>query len=393
MSLPRVVMVSRRFWPLVGGAETVMAGLAASFHARGAATTLLTARWRPEWPLTIEHRGVRVVRIAQPAQRFWGSARYMMRLSAWLQSHAGQFDVVYVSMLKHDAFAALGACRSLGVPVVLRVEGGGPSGDCYWQTHHSLGSAMRRRCRRRAAAIVAPSTAIEQELLLTGYPPELITPIPNGVPIPEPRSAERQVRARVSLALANPALRFGPRDRLTVYTGRLHPLKGLDTLIAAWRLVARDHPQEKLWIVGEGPEEQRLAEQIAAAGLEEQVALAGAFDSVDDLLLAADRFVLPSHEEGMSLALLEAMAAGLPVVASDIAGNRAILEHNVQGMLAPPGDADTLAAALLSLVRDPLRGERLGAAARRRVSEHFSLDRMTDRHLALFERVAKRAAR
>ena len=86
MSLPRVVMVTRRFWPLVGGAETAMAGLAASFQARGAATTLLTARWKPEWPLTIEHRGVRVVRIAQPAKRFWGSARYMMRLAGWLDS-------------------------------------------------------------------------------------------------------------------------------------------------------------------------------------------------------------------------------------------------------------------------------------------------------------------
>lgn len=389
MSLPRVVMVSRRFWPLVGGAETVMAGLAAAFQARGASTTLLTARWRPEWPLTIEHRGVRVVRIAQPSQRFWGSARYMMRLAGWLEAHAGQFDLVYVSMLKHDAYAALGACRSLGVPVVLRAEGGGPSGDCAWQAHHPLGGAIRRRCARRAAAIVTPSEALEHELTNLGYPAELLERIPNGVPLPEPRSPERQVRARVSLALANPALRFGPRDRLTLYTGRLHPLKGLDTLVTAWMQVARDHPHEKLWLVGEGPEEKRLTEQIAAAGLEGQVSLTGAFDSVDDLLLAADRFVLPSHEEGMSLALLEAMAAGLPVIASDIAGNRALVEHNVQGMLAPPGDAATLAAAVLSLVRDPSRGERLGAAARRRVAEQYSLERMTDRHLALFERLVK----
>ena len=92
MSLPRVVMVSRRFWPLVGGAETAMAGLAASFQARGAATTLLTARWKPEWPLTIEHRGVRVVRIAQPARRFWGSARYMLRLAGWLEAHSFDID-------------------------------------------------------------------------------------------------------------------------------------------------------------------------------------------------------------------------------------------------------------------------------------------------------------
>ncbi len=392
MSLPRIVMVSRRFWPLVGGAETAMAGLAASFQARGAATTLLTARWKPEWPLTIEHRGVRVVRIAQPARRFWGSARYMMRLAGWLEAHAGQFDVVYVSMLKHDAYAALGACRSLGAPVVLRAEGGGPSGDCAWQAQYPLGGVIRRRCMRRAAAIVAPSEVIENELLAAGYPAESIERIPNGVALPEPRSAERQVRARVSLALANPALRFGPRDRLTLYTGRLHRLKGLDTLVAAWAEVARDHPHEKLWLVGEGPEEERLKEQIGAAGLEGQVSLAGAFDSVDDLLLAADRFVLPSHEEGMSLALLEAMAAGLPVVASDIAGNRALIDHSVHGMLAPPGDAATLAAAVLSLVRDPLRGERLGAAARRRVAEQYSLERMTDRHLALFERVRKGAA-
>ena len=115
----RLVLVTRRFWPLVGGAETVMANLAAELAARGVGVTLLTARWQNDWPAELTYRGEPVVRVPNPALRGWGTWRYMKAIDRWLRENRDSYDLVYVSMLKHDAYAALGAVAGSG-PVVLR---------------------------------------------------------------------------------------------------------------------------------------------------------------------------------------------------------------------------------------------------------------------------------
>jgi glycosyltransferase involved in cell wall biosynthesis len=115
------------------------------------------------------------------------------------------------------------------------------------------------------------------------------------------------------------------------------------------------------------------------------VVLAGVFDNVDELLTAADLFVLPSLEEGMSLAMLEAMAVGLPVVATDIPGNQGLVTHRKHGLLVPTQDAASLSAAIEQLLDDRQLAARLADAARGHVQEHFSLAGMVDRHLELFE--------
>src|SRR5580698_6742066 len=117
---PRVLFVSRRFWPLLGGAETVVANLAAALAARGAATTVLTARWDPSWTSEIIHRGVRVVRLAQPRWRVWGTLCYLRQLRRWLRKHRDEFDMVCVSQLKHEAWVAVRSGRRSGFPVILR---------------------------------------------------------------------------------------------------------------------------------------------------------------------------------------------------------------------------------------------------------------------------------
>ncbi len=129
----RLVFVMRRYWPLVGGAEMVMANLASELRERGATVTIVTAQWHADWPQEVVHREVPVVRLPNPLQRGWGTLRYMLAFSGWLRKHRDEFDLVYVSMLKHDAHAAVGALARSQIPVVLRAEGGGPAGDCQWQ--------------------------------------------------------------------------------------------------------------------------------------------------------------------------------------------------------------------------------------------------------------------
>ncbi len=385
MTSPRLVLVSRRFWPLVGGAESATAQLAAAFHERGCPTTILTARWSPDWPPEIEHRGVRVVRLAQSTRRWWGTWQYMRALGTWFQSHQDTFDLVYVSMLKHDAYAALGAARGRW-PVVLRAEGAGLTGDAHWQLEAPCGARIKRRCAQ-AQALVAPSPAIHSELVAAGFPRQRLHYVPNGVRLPPARSDASKSAARAALAHVLPGVVLAPGAPLVVYTGRLDEAKGLGDLIEAWPAVMARHPRARLWLVGEGPWRADLLRRIQAADLEHCVALTGAFDTVDEVLAAADLFVLPSWVEGLSLSLLEAMAGGLPIVASDIPGNRTAVTHDVEGWLVPARAPLGWAAAISGLLADSALARRLGTAARERVARAFSLAKTADDHLELFQRL------
>ncbi|HUY36864.1 MAG TPA: glycosyltransferase family 4 protein [Pirellulales bacterium] len=387
MSQPRLILVTRRFWPLVGGAEIVMGRLAAAFQARGLATTVLTARWQSDWPVEIEHHGVRVVRLSNPAHRVWGTWRYMQSLARWLRRHGGEFDLVYASMLKHDAYAALGEGGRAGFPVAIRAEGAGLTGDCQWQLDAHCGLRIKRRLMA-ADALIAPSPAIQRELIAAGYPRDRIHYLPNGVALPAERDEAARREARESLAEVDPALAPAPEAPLVLYTGRLHEMKGLDYLVSAWPAVLARNPLARLWLVGEGAYRKELTALIHDLGLGGQVHLAGAFDDVEDFLLAADLFVLPSLEEGMSLSLLEAMALGLPVVATSIPANQVLVDDDRNGRLVPPADPAALAAAINELLAHADAARRLGDEARQRVGADFSSDKMVADHLALFDRLA-----
>jgi glycosyltransferase involved in cell wall biosynthesis len=382
-----LVLVTRRFWPLVGGAEIVMARLAAAFQTRGVQTTVLTARWQSDWPAEIEHHGVRVVRLANPAQRVWGTWRYMQSLARWLRRRRGEFDVVYVSMLKHDAYAALGAARSGGFPVAVRAEGAGLTGDCHWQLEANCGLRIKRRLMA-ANLLIAPSPAVERELIAAGYPRDRIHYLPNGVTVSAERSEQARREARESLAEFDRALALAPEAPLVLYTGRLHEMKGLSHLVSAWPSVRARHPQARLWLVGEGAYRSELSRQIASLRLCDEVHLAGAFDDVEDFLLAADLFVLPSLEEGMSLSLLEAMALGLPVIATSIPANQVLVDDG-HGRLVGPADSAALAAAINDLLENGDAARRLGEAARQRARREYAFDKMVTDHLALFERLVQ----
>jgi glycosyltransferase involved in cell wall biosynthesis len=380
MSRLRIALVSRRYWPLVGGAEVAMANLAAEFRRLGHEPIVLTAQWEPHWPTDVVHREVPVVRLPQPQVRGWGTIRYMHALSRWLRRNKHQLDAVLVSMLKHDAYSAVATLHGTQVPVVLRAEGAGETGDCQWQRTARFGGRIQRTCQM-ADTLIAPSRAIEAELLAAGYSPARVQFVANGVEIPAQHDATARRAARSAVADANLALEMVADAPLVMFTGRLHQRKGLNDLVRTWQSVALRRPNARLWLIGEGPHREPLFDLIVDLGLHHQVFLPGAFDDATELLAAADVFVLPSYEEGMSLALLEAMAAGLPVVATDIPGNRLLVTHEEHGLLVPPGDSAALHAAIERLLDDAELAQRLAQNARTRVIAEFSLAKMASAHL------------
>ena len=386
----KLVFVTRSFWPLVGSAENVTADLAVELAGRGCRVTVLTARWEPDWPAEIYYHGVPVVRLPHAPQNRWKTFRYVRSLARWLLNHREHYDLVYVSMLKHDAYTVIRALRRCAavrrVPVVLRPAAAGRHGDCLWQLDAPCGRRIKRECMK-AAAFVGSSRAIERELQAAGYPRSRIHYLPTGVLIPSPRLPAAKTAARLVLAETDQALKIPGPGPLAVYTGRLHSAKGLQHLVAVWQPIAARRPGARLWLVGEGPDRAALGRQIDRLHLVGQAVLVGAVDDVSDLLAAADLFVLPGPQAGSSVALLEAMAAGLPIVAADVSGNRDLIDHQRHGLLVPAEDAAALSAAIDRLLDTPELAARLGAAARERAAEQFSLANMVDRHVTLLERL------
>jgi glycosyltransferase involved in cell wall biosynthesis len=151
--------------------------------------------------------------------------------------------------------------------------------------------------------------------------------------------------------------------KIILFIGRLADVKGCDLLIHALPGILADLPETVCVVAGSGPAEESLQNLASSLGIQEQIKFLGSRKDIAELLAAADVFCLPSREEGMSLALLEAMSAGKPIVASGIAANRAVITQNTTGMLVPPEDAGALRQALLDLLAHPDKAARLGTAA------------------------------
>ncbi|WZO98571.1 glycosyltransferase family 4 protein [Isosphaeraceae bacterium EP7] len=365
----RLALISRRYPPQIGGGEKVMSYLAVALAAEGAEVTVLCCQAFDVDPPSHADEGPRVVRLPSSPVRGWGTVRYMTALNGWLRKNP--VDLAYVSMLKHDAFAALGAGRARGFPVVLRPEGAGATGDIAWQGWGRGGRIIARRCKR-ADAVVAISPAVRAELLAAGYEPARVVDLPNGVPVPDLAWSPRPDWSRAPTA---------------VFVGRLAPEKELGALVDAWPIVRRSHPAARLILIGEGPERLALESRIAGLGLTGAIELPGICLDPRPALRSADLFVLPSREEGMSIALLEALALGLPAVASDIPGNRRLIDDFETGRLASPDDPPALAAAILDQWLGFDRAVRMGRKARERVIAEFSVSASARLHLSLFRRL------
>ncbi len=379
----KLVLISRRYPPLIGGAERVLGYLAEALAREGADVAVLTSAVgeaarlpaREEFDQPRSRGGGRLVvhRLPTSPLRFVGTWLYMRNLTRWLK--ANPVDLAYVSMLKHDAHAALGVAARRGFPVVLRPEGAGDTGDVAWQRKGNFGARIARRCKQ-ADAYIAISRPVRAELTAAGYDADRIHDVPNGAPVPSRPWQRRE------------GWRDAPR---AVFVGRLAPEKNLHTLLRAWRIVRGTFPKAKLVLIGEGPERPALASLADELSLgADALAMPGATEDVEAELRAADLFVLPSTEEGMSIALLEAMAVGVPVVASAIPGNRRLIVDFKHGRLAPPDSANGLAAAIVEQWSNFDRAFHMSRAARGRVEREFSIRAVARRHLQLFHDVIAR---
>ena len=188
-------------------------------------------------------------------------------------------------------------------------------------------------------------------------------------------------------AAARAALGFGPDDLLLGAVGRLAPYKGFEYLLRALPAVFEAHPRARLLLCGDGPMEAELRAECARAGVTSRVHFLGFRRDVPALLAAFDVFVQPSEREGLSIALLEAAAAGRPAVGCTITGNAEIVTHGATGLLVAPADPAALAAALCTVLADSNARRSIGRAARRRAESLFGEERMVRENIAVYDRL------
>lgn len=379
----RLVLVTHRYWPLVGGAETAIAHLAQGLRQLGAAPTILTARHDARWPTDVVHREIPVHRLNCP--RFgWSGLRYLIALARWLKRNRPDIDAVCVSHLGHEAYAVIGALAGSGVPVVVRAE----ANESFAltdpaQTGRSLSRTLRR-CRQAQAVVVSTDHA-QQVVTELGMERHRILRVRNGVEVLPDRQPALVAAARQALATVNEDLRVPADQPVAVCIGPLHQDNGLDTVIRAWKQVALEWPFARLWLIGDGPHREVLHRRIRDHDLVGRVLMPGEFDSTDDLLMAANVLVVPTLLPKESMAVLEAMAAGLPVLASAESHHQNLVTDGVTGGVFAGRNATLLAKKISHLFRHPMQASAWSAAALQHVRAHRSLQAMAQAHLRLFQ--------
>ena len=256
-----------------------------------------------------------------------------------------------------------------------------PEGRGPWQGLKRRAHAwLYRGLARRVDGLVVVSEGVARALRrVIGPARGRVRTIPNG--IEPPPAAERNLASRP------PGVPSTGRVLLTV--GRLVEQKGQADLLAAFAALEPARRDLHLVLAGEGPLADPLRREARARGLDERVHLLGLRDDVQELLAAADLFVLPSRWEGLSIVLLEALAAARPVVVTRVSGTEEVVEDGVHALVVPAASPERLAHALTTLLDDPALGERLGRAGRERVLERFSGRAMAQAHLDLYEEVCR----
>ncbi len=240
---------------------------------------------------------------------------------------------------------------------------------------------MLRRCPALVAVSQEARDSLVAELDATAAEAARIRVIPNGVNVPALLDSAAGALARAKYGIP-------PGDPMVLAGGRLSEQKNHVLLLEAVARLRRMEVRCRVMIAGDGPLRSYLERRVEEMGIGDRVLLPGNVDDLEDLMLGADIFALPSLWEGLPLVLLEAMARRLPIVATRIKGVADVVEDGVSGLLVEPGDAAGFADALAALLRDPPRRAALGAAGREIVSRHYDFERVCQQLSRLYEEVA-----
>ncbi len=355
----------------VGGTESFLANLAAGLDRRRFDPVVCSLCRPGRIAEQIAAAGTPVETLGMsPRARPWELIGGVLQLARLIGQH--EIDLVQALLYRANMMAALAARMAWRRVVIV-----GGQRSLTPMTGHRAALGVRWT-RRLVEATVAVSHAVKEEIVRTeNLDPERVTVIGNAVDgerfIPGDRLAARQ------------PLGLDPNALIVGGVGRLTEAKGFEHLLEAAARAGEISLQVVL--LGDGPRLEAMAKRAEDLSITDRVHFLGRRDELENVYPAMDIFVLSSLREGSPNVLLEAMACGLPVVATSVGGVPELIDDDVEGLLIPPGDSDALAGAFRRLAADPSLRHRLGQAARKRVERELTLERMVVKHQELYERL------
>jgi glycosyltransferase involved in cell wall biosynthesis len=371
-------MFCPQFRPVVGGAERQAETLAAALAKADCQVTILTPRLDPDSPDMEEANGVMIERFPltdlarrypMPGVAVLNIPYILWQITRALRPRLQGTDVLHCHSASLQTAGAALVGRMANVPVLCKAATADHRSDLgVIENTGATGPLVAWLARAVIGTWVATTTAVVDALVRAGVEPGNIVRIPNGVDLPN-----EQIRGR------------GDRVRRFLYLGRLseNSQRDVPTLVRAFDRVATMHSDVELAIVGSGDLFERtnqLAETCIARG---RIHVPG-FDRPEKWLAWADCFVLPSRREGLSNALLEAMAAGLPCIANDIPPNREVLDDGKAGVLVPAENCDSLERAMRDIVEDDGMARRFALKAKERAEHCYSIKSVAARYVNLY---------
>ncbi len=346
----------------MGGGERHLADLANALARRGHE---VYAALRPRSPLAAELTEVPSENIFAVRLRNALDVRSAHALARFV--YARQIEVVHAHVARDYPLAAMAAWRNRRAKLIV--------------TRHVLFRLNRLHALTlaRASRVIAVSRAVERSLLAQKIlPPRKVTVIPNGIDFSRFDTDNTREEFRRQLQVA-------PGSLLVGTVGELKRQKGQEDFLRAAAVVARGDESAHFIIAGGGERRAALEQLAAELQLKNRVSFTGWVDEVAPLLRALDVYVSASHTESFGLAIVEAMAAGLPVVTTATEGAREIIDDEETGLVVPVGDHAALASSILRLLKNETERARLGQSASAAARERFSLDRMVDATEKVYE--------
>ncbi len=264
------------------------------------------------------------------------------------------------------------AARLSRIPMVITIHG---KSFMHWK----YGNKVFRFVAKHSNKIIAVSNNIKEEVIkrLT-LPTDNFISIYNGVDL-------GRFQHKTSSETLKVSLNINSSDPIVGSVGGLRPVKDYQSLLKSFPIVLRKFPKTKFILVGDGPLKKSLKLEVKSLKLENNVLFLGWRTDIPELLAIFDIFALSSKTEGISISILEAMASRLPVIATNVGGNQEVVEDGKTGFLVSQGDFQSLANAIIKLLKDKQLREAMGINSKRRVEEKFSLRTFIDKHIEVYD--------
>lgn len=380
----KVLMIINSFRPLVGGAEKQAERLSIELVKKGMGVTIITRYYEGLERLEIAE-GVKIIRLNSSSISFIKKLKpliFSYNIYKYVKKNRNDIDIIHTHQLSTGHVGAY-INMMMGIPAIAKIAGGKGKYGCEIKglAYKFMGRARINFLRKHIRKIIATSSEILKDIKSENIPDRKIFFQPNGINISGDTVSSKPknlIRKEFNL----------PEDKtIYIYVGRLLPVKGIDILLDAWERIDRYvYKKSILLILGDGKLKDIVVDK---SDNHSNIIYKGNVTNVDEYLKASDIFVIPSRYEGISNALLEAMSAKMPIIATRVGGNPDLIKHELNGLLVESENIDNLVSAINRMSVDIELRKKLANNAFMDVKEKYSLEVVAENYVNLYNEIIK----